>query len=420
MRPLPAGVPGELYVAGPGLARGYFNSPDLEKEKFVTPEGCPFGEERFYRTGDLVRRGPGGDLVFIGRVDDQVKIRGFRIELGDIESSLDEHPGIARSVVAVKEEGSSTRQLWAFYRTDHDKPLEEGELREFLAARLPAYMIPSRFIHVKEFPLTAHGKIDRKRLLREAGSSEDKKLPVSPRTETEKRLSLVWEKLLGITAPGVRSNFFSLGGHSLLAARLFSEIEREFGQKLPLSMIFREGTIEALSLALDEREDPWPFECLVPLRTEGQGTPLFLLHAVKGEVYAYMDLVERLPKGYPVYAFQPPGFARGDKLPMGIEWMVETYLEELERFRPEGPYLLAGHSFGGLVAYEMAVRLAGKGKEVPYLAVFDTTLEFETLPFLLTKGGFLPEQYRRKRIARQITSIPDRIFEYLKFHARYL
>jgi amino acid adenylation domain-containing protein len=250
---VPIGVPGEIYVGGAGVARGYLNRPDLTAEKFIQN---PFSVEpgaRLYKSGDLARWRPGRQLEFLGRQDTQVKVRGYRIELGEIEATIEQYPEIQKAVVLLREDQPKDKRLAGYFVLASGETLDVNKLRSFLQERLPDYMIPSAFVQMDAFPLNINGKIDRRALpTPEAGVVTDRYL--APRDDIEKRLVSIWEEILGIERVGVRDNFFELGGHSLLAVRLITRIQEEFGQFLPLMLLFEDGTIEAMADSLTPQQ----------------------------------------------------------------------------------------------------------------------------------------------------------------------
>ncbi len=248
LRPVPAGVPGELCLGGI-LARGYLEQPALTAERFIPdPYGAPGA--RLYRSGDLVRLGPGGALEFLGRIDRQVKVRGFRIEPGEIEALLASHPAIAAAAVLAPEvEGE--RRLTAYLEPRQEAPAG-AELRDFLAQRLPAYMIPAAFVILDHLPLTAGGKIDRRALPAAGAQREVASEIVAPRTPCEEQLAHIWSTVLGVAAVGVHDNFWQLGGHSLLATRVTSRVREVFGVELPLRAFFEQPTVASLAERIEE------------------------------------------------------------------------------------------------------------------------------------------------------------------------
>ncbi|MFF4189644.1 amino acid adenylation domain-containing protein [Nonomuraea sp. NPDC001831] len=250
MRPAPIGAVGELYLAGPGLARGYLGRPGLTAAAFV-PHPFRAGA-RLYRTGDLVRQRSSGDLEFIGRVDDQVKIRGFRVEPGEIQAVIASVAGIRQAVVVTRAEEAGTKGLLAYLVSDSPAAETVGMVRAALRARLPEYMVPSAFVVVDEVPLTANGKVDW-RALPEPGSGRPElgSAPVRPRSEVEEVLASIWAAVLGLDEVGVEDNFFDLGGHSLLATQVLSRVRQVLGAEVPLRALFGEPTVAGLAVAVE-------------------------------------------------------------------------------------------------------------------------------------------------------------------------
>jgi len=249
--PVPVGVPGELHIGGAGLARGYLNNPDLTAAKFIPN---PFGKtagERLFRTGDLARYRPDGTLDFLGRIDDQVKIRGVRIEPGEVQAAIRQHPSVEAAVILVREDPRGIKRLVAYVVVTTEKRADIRGLRQFLAQRLPDYMIPGAFVFMDSLPLTVSGKVDRERL--QTPNWEQLDTPtdfVAPRTPLEERLGELWCKVLGLKQAGIHDNFFEMGGHSLLATQFMSRLSRAFAVDLPLRTLFEQPTIEELALAV--------------------------------------------------------------------------------------------------------------------------------------------------------------------------
>jgi amino acid adenylation domain-containing protein/non-ribosomal peptide synthase protein (TIGR01720 family) len=251
---LPVGIPGELCIAGAGLARGYLNRPELTSEKFI--ELDLFGKkERIYKTGDLARWLPDGNLEYLGRIDNQIKIRGFRIELGEIEALLNQHDDVQASVVTAREdspgdtctERSRSKRLVAYVLPhQHSKPTI-NELRQFLKAKLPDYMVPNAFVMLESMPLTPNGKVDRRALPAPDLHNERTEKYVAPRTPIEEILVQIWSQVLKVEQVGIHDNFFELGGHSLLATQVLSRIRDRFKVKLPLHELFNTPTIAELA-----------------------------------------------------------------------------------------------------------------------------------------------------------------------------
>ena len=246
-RPVPLGVAGELCIGGAGLARGYLGRPDLTAERFVPH---PFGAEpgaRLYRSGDLVRRHGEGGLEFLGRIDEQVKVRGIRIEPGEVEAALRGHPGIMEAAVLAMDDGAGGRRLVAYVVTAAGA-MAVGELRQYLATKLPPHFVPSAFVPLAALPLLPSGKIDRRAL--PAPGGEERPF-TAPRTEAEQALAQIWREVLGIERIGVTDDFFELGGHSLLATRVASRVTEAFGVALPLRSLFEVTTIGELARLIE-------------------------------------------------------------------------------------------------------------------------------------------------------------------------
>jgi amino acid adenylation domain-containing protein len=372
MQPVPIGVPGELLIGGDGLARGYWNRPELTGERFV---GYPFAtsRSRVYKTGDLVRLRPSGDIEFLGRLDFQAKIRGFRIELTGIESILAQHRGIREVVVEVREDKNRDKRLVAYIVPNEKGDITAAELKKFLKEKIPEYMIPAAFVMLEKLPLTPNGKIDRKALPEPDVSEIDSGVGhVAPRDELELALAEIWQKVLGVKKLGVNDNFFDMGGHSLLAARLFAEVERRLGYRLPLAILFEAPTIEGISRIIREKNWTPKWSSLVPIHSGGAKAPLFLVHGAEGNVLLYKNLASYLGEVQPVYGIQSQGLDRTKPVHTTFESMTKFYINELKSIQPRGPYFLGGYCLGGAIAFEMAQQLSRAGEKIGLLAAFDS------------------------------------------------
>ena len=376
-KPVPVGVAGELFTGGDGLALGYHAAPELTREKFIQhPE---FG--RLYRTGDICRWVADGTIEFIGRSDHQVKVRGFRIELGEIEAVLAAHPQVHVAKVAVRGESAEAKKIFAWVTLKPGQELRESDLTEFVAARLPKFMMPDAVGIIDSFPLNANGKINLKDL-RNPGqnSTHEKAATLSlPLGKTEKQLAAIWSDLLGFATIHRENDFFELGGHSLMALRMFSRINREFGLSLPLATLLQCPTLKSLANAISpiaEVEDSPPASArgnIVPLAKGAAETPLFCIHGGDGGVIFYRGLAQLLPHELPIYAIE--SLELGNSGPIrqsSIEETAEDYLQILLSRQSQGPFRLAGYSFGGVVAHEMGCKLIERGHEVEFLGLFDT------------------------------------------------
>jgi amino acid adenylation domain-containing protein len=250
LHPVPAGTPGELYIGGPGVARGYRNRPGLTEERFIAD---PFNQsQRLFRTGDLVQSLPDGQLAFLGRVDEQIKIRGFRIEPHEIITALDAHPAIAQSTVIAQEIAGEERRLAAYFVSNNGSEVTLKELRDFLSSRLSDYMVPAVFVKLEALPLTPNGKIDRAALpiANETNILRDE-IQTHPESDLEKAVAGILAPLLGVPQVDLNANFFSLGGHSLLGTQLIARLRDAFGVDLPLRSVFEAPTVAGLAAEID-------------------------------------------------------------------------------------------------------------------------------------------------------------------------
>jgi amino acid adenylation domain-containing protein len=378
--PVSVGVPGEIYLAGDCLARGYLDRPELTAASFLPdPHGVEPGG-RMYRTGDLGRRLPDGRIEFLGRFDDQVKVRGFRIEPGEITAALEEHPAVHHAVTVAKPDGTDKR-LVSYVVPGSDRGDEPGlprTLRAFLRGRLPDYMVPSAVVPLAALPRTPQGKVDLD------GLPDPMPLETAsraPATLLEAQLTEIWAQVLGTGPVGVDDDFFELGGHSLLAVRIMTAIRTRLARQVSLDMLFRAPTVTAQARAL--REDEPRDAILVPVRDGGAGAPLVLVHPIGGELLCYAELSTALGDERPLLGVRSPRVFEGE---VTLERMAAVYNAELRRVVPDGPYHLAGWSTGGVLAFEMARQL---GDSVGLLALFDThpPAEREDLPVLVRFAG---------------------------------
>ncbi len=379
LQPVPIGVPGELHIGGAGLARGYLNRPELTQEKFIPDPFSNEPEARLYKTGDLARYLPDGNIDYISRIDHQVKIRGFRIELGEIEAVLAQHPAVRQAVVIAREDVPGDKRLVAYMVPNQEQVPTTSELRRFLKEQLTDYMVPAAFVWLDTLPLTPNGKVDRRALpAPNQMQSTREETFVAPQDDLEFQLTKIWEEVLGIEPIGVRDNLFSLGAHSLLIARLSDQIQKAFNKHLPLTTIFQAPTVEQLATIL--RQEGWSAveQALTAIQPNGSKPPLFLCEGVS----IYYPLVPYLGLAQPLYGLVAPSSDRKSATQNLIKELAAQYIQEIRTLQPEGPYYLAGLSFGGIVAFEMAQQLTAQGQEVALLALFDTILSdaYKPLP----------------------------------------
>jgi len=372
LRQVPDLVPGELYVGGDGLARGYLNRAELTAERFI-PD--PFGREagaRLYRSGDLVRRLPGGDIEYLGRIDQQVKIRGFRIEPGEIETALLTHPSLQAAVVVARPDGNGVQRLCAYVVARPNSELRIDELRAYLRERLPEHMLPAVFVELAEIPLTTHGKLDKKSLP-EPGRDrpEFEKRYEAARNGVEAMLSELWTDVLGVEHIGIHDDFFDLGGDSIKGVIFINRLQEHLGEIIPVVNIFTAPTIASFAKYLEEQHSD-AGQSLVSIQPQGSLPPFFCVHAVGGNVFSYVSLARRLGVTQPFYALQARGLLGAQEPHTRIEEMATDYIYAIRTVQESGPYVLGGWSMGGLIAFEMACQLQRQGQQVALVALFDS------------------------------------------------
>jgi thioesterase domain-containing protein/acyl carrier protein len=367
--PVPVGITGDLFIGGHGVARGYLNRPELNGERFLPDPFCGRPDARMYNTGDLARYLPDGTIDFIGRSDFQVKVRGHRIELGEIEAVLAQHPSVLQAVVTILQD--PTRQAYlAAYATSKEPLPPVSELRAFMKNRLPDYMVPATYLRLDAFPLTPNGKVDRQALPDPQGTEHPADKPTAfepPATPVEETLAAIWRSVLNLDEISVHDNFFDLGGHSILAIRIFSEIESQLGQALPLGALYEAPTIRMIAVLLEDRERIWT--PLVTIQDQGTKPPFF---CVGGGVLHMRNLSRRLGSDQPYYALQTETLEGERLLRADLEAIAEDMLAEVRRVQPRGPYYLGGAYGSAMVALEMARRLVRNREEVAILVAFNT------------------------------------------------
>ena len=362
---VPIGAPGELYIAGDGLARGYLNRPELTAERFVDVDS-----QRMYRTGDRVRWRAEGVIEFLGRLDEQVKLRGFRIEPGEIEFALNTHPEVRESAVVLRESARG-KQLQAFVVGKSGAP-PQADLRQYLAQRLPSYMVPAFIIALDALPLTPTAKVDRAALARHPMTDELVGRPGrAPSTRTEITIAEVWARQLGRSELSVDDDFFEIGGHSLAAAAIFAELGTRLGQRLPLALLFETRTVARLAAAIDQDETGPASRLLVPVRRQGKGAPIYALLGVGGNYLGSETLAASLGDEHPFYSLDMPGLA-GESAPQArVDDVAKRLRAEILAHAKDRSCVLIGACAGALVVFELARQLEADGIRVEHLLMLD-------------------------------------------------
>ncbi|MBL8015494.1 MAG: amino acid adenylation domain-containing protein [Candidatus Doudnabacteria bacterium] len=378
MQPVPVGVIGELYIAGVGVGRGYLKDAERTARTFVPNPYSDDPGSKLYRSGDQSRYLPDGTIEFIGRIGHMIKIRGMRIEPGEIQAVLGRHPQVAQATLIVHEFAGVGTHLIAYVVYRKNEPVGETDLRAYLRQYLPDYMIPSYFVTIDSMPLNANGKIDRK-ALPIPDLSSIKVATVAPRTDTESTLMDIWSGILNRNELSIHDNFFDVGGHSLLAMQLFSQIERQFGQRLPLKTIFNASTIANQAELLTSGSSTKAMDkysglsCIVPIQLgDPQRPPFFCVHAAGGHVIFFHGLARYLGTDQSFYGIQALGIDGNHKPLNRFEQLAAVYIKEMRVVQPEGPYYIGGECMGGTIAFEVARQLEEQGQVVGLLVMFDT------------------------------------------------
>ncbi|WP_025130130.1 non-ribosomal peptide synthetase [Pseudomonas sp. PH1b] len=370
-QPVPIGVVGELYIGGQGVALGYFNRPELSAEKFLADPFSPEPAALMYRTGDLGRWLENGLLECIGRNDEQVKIRGFRIEPGEIEVHLASFPGLRDGVLQVREDTPGDKRLVAYYTLQQQvaEPALE-DLRTHLQERLPEYMVPLAYVRLDALPLTNNGKLDRKALPAPTAQAQVSVADEAAQTPLEQSLAPLWAEVLKLPEVGRHTHFFEQGGHSLLAIQLVNRLQQT-GFDVTLAELFQHPSVAAMARLLSERAAaPERPEQWIAVRSGGAGPALFLVHEFTGLDVYFPALGQHLAGDFPIYGL--PGVAVGQPQLRTLECLATRLLQVMRELQPQGPYRLAGWSFGGVLAYEIAQQLLGLDEQVEFLGLIDS------------------------------------------------
>ena len=415
MEPVPVGVPGELFIGGDGLARGYLHDPSSTAEKFLPNPFATNAGERLYRTGDLVKYRRDGSLEFLGRLDRQVKVRGYRVELGEIEFALAQHGDVRECVVTTEESPSGETRLIGFVAPNAGTAPRAEQLKTFLSEKLPEYLVPSFIVILDSLPLSSNGKVDRQALPK-IENVDLGNVFVAPRTPEEAGIANIWKSLLGLEKVGIRDNFFVLGGHSMLAVRLISEIKKAYDQKIPLSFLYQGATVEALA-ELVSGDNSYAHLTLSQIKPGSSWPPFFCVSGPEVNALGYATLAHHLGEEQPVYSLQGE-FRReieGEYTPEEIESWAADYLKAVRELQPEGPYMFGGMCTGALIAFDMAAQLEAEGQQTGLLVIFDTW-------DILTMNGLWVVDYylrhlrflRRQSREQQIKAVTKKIRGFLR------
>ena len=367
-QPVPAGVTGYIYIAGAGVARGYHGRPALTGERFLPDPFSDASGDRMYMTGDLGYYLDDGNIQFAGRSDTQVKIKGTRVELQEIESLLMQQQGVRQAVAVVSEE----RLLAFIVAEDAEAEARLPFWKQAMRLFLPLPMIPADVYLIKKLPLTPGGKLDRSALtdgyLRQQNEARKFAAAVTP---AERLIAGIWAGVLQLEQVSINDDFFELGGNSQLAALAMAQLTRQTGTHLPLGALFAAPTVARLAHKVVSNTAGRPLGSLTALKARGTKPPLYIVHGFDMNVHSFSALSRFLDGDQPVFGFQP-GVLEDINEPMPrMEHIAAQYVSEVLTQNPQGPYALAGYSFGAYIAFEMAMQLKARGKEVMLLAMID-------------------------------------------------
>jgi amino acid adenylation domain-containing protein len=384
---LPPGSVGEIAIGGDGVGKGYLRRPELTATKFIPNKFSNKEGEMMYLSGDIGKLVPNNEIVCLGRIDHQVKVRGYRIEIGEIENAIMLLDGIKSAVVLAKSD-----TLIAFIVTNSDIYESNEQIKKWrnaLLSQLPKYMVPQNFHIIDKMPTTLNEKIDRKALLEYKSVTKNTQEYTAPRTKEEKLVAKIWQQCLNLENIDIFSTFFEMGGHSIIAVNIVIKIEKETGKRIPLSALFEHSTIEKFAKLLSiDKEISSDF--LVPIKPSGSKTPLFMVHGAGLNVLNFVNVINQFEEDQPIYGFQGIGTNGFDNWFESIEAMAARYIESIIKVNPNGPYALAGFSFGGIVAFEMARQLREQGKTVSIIALLDSYVD----------SSYYRSSYLQKRLVR--------------------
>jgi amino acid adenylation domain-containing protein len=414
LNPVPVGAAGELFIGGAGVGRGYLNLPELNRERFLADPFHPPG--RIYRTGDIARYRSDSSVEFLGRVDQQVKIRGTRVELGEVEAAVVSHPSVQQAVVLARPGEDSELGLTAYMVI---QPTEvtpsHSNLRSHLAERLPKAMIPSMFVTVDAIPVTGSGKVDRSAFPPPGSVARGRDTSVVPPSNNlERSLILIWESVLGVHPIDVDSDFFELGGHSLLAVRLLSEVERSIGLRVPLSSTLANPfTVRRMASVLSEPPQDGGAVSKALASSSADGRPiLFFIYPDRASMVTLRHFKGPLALELNVVGITPERGGGPAESSSTVEVIGAGLIATMRAMQPFGPYQLAGFSFGGLLAYEVAKQLVDAGQTVQWLGILDSGT-----PALSHRALWIHS--RRRFVARLVESGPRRLASWLLYLTVY-
>ncbi len=379
LKEMPVNDVGEIYIGGVGVGKGYINSPELTEKVFIEDPFINKPGNRIYKTGDLGIQLPNGEIQCLGRIDHQIKIRGNRVETEEIEFQLKQQLNIKNAIVTGYKDVVGNLRLVAYIAPKN--PVDPTKLddqinlwKSNIENSLAEYMIPTDFMIINEVPLMLNGKVNRKALPPPIIKtySHELRLPVS---ELEEELKNIWKRNMGIEKISTDDNFFELGGDSLIATKIMLQVEKYTGKRIPNATLFQYQTIKDLSKFINENVNDNSFKVLVSIKPKGSKLPVYIIHAIGLNLMFLRNFILLLNKEQPVYGLQALGLNGIDQPLDDMEEIASVYIKEIITQNPKGPYLIAGYSFGGYIAYEMVKQLKAMGKDVKMLAMIDTNIQ---------------------------------------------
>ncbi|MEZ7503926.1 amino acid adenylation domain-containing protein [Flavobacterium sp. Arc2] len=372
MNLLPPNAIGEIAIGGDGVGKGYLGKPELTAAKYIPNKFSDKKDAIMYLSGDIGKLLLSNEVMCLGRIDHQVKVRGHRIEIGEIEHALTSIEGVKSAIVLAKND-----ILVAFIVVDYEFLSELDEIRLWrneLASQLPTFMVPHVFHILDTLPRTLNDKVDRTALLEYKSNSESEEKYTAPRTKEENLVAEVWQETLKKERIDIFNNFFEIGGHSIMAVNVMVAIEKKTGIRIPLSALFQHSTIEKFAKLLNV-ENEISADYLVPLKPKSSKTPLFIVHGSGLNILNFAHVIHHFDEDQPIYGFQGIGPNGYENWFESVEAMAATYIKSIVKINPNGPYAVAGFSFGGIVAFEIARQLKKQGKTVSLIAALDTYVD---------------------------------------------
>ncbi len=379
LQEMPVDEVGEIYISGIQVGKGYINRPELTEKAFLNDPISKDPGTRMYKTGDLGKRLPNGEIQCLGRIDHQIKIRGNRVETEEIEFQIKQYDQVKNAIVVGHKDHVDNMRLVAYIELDNPIPVnQEPELfkaiKASLGATLPEYMIPTDYMVIQEVPLMSNGKVNRKALPAPVLQVIDREI-IAPETTLENLMLTIWSRNLGLEKISVEDNFFDLGGNSLIATKIMLQVEQETGKRLPNATLFQYQSIKDLCKVIENNIAESPYKVLVPMKPTGSKMPIYIVHAIGLNLMFLRNVVLLMDEDQPVYGLQALGLNGIDEPLDNMEAIASFYNNEILLHNPNGPYIIAGYSFGGYIAWEMVRQLKAMGKDVRMLAMMDTNIQ---------------------------------------------